>query len=166
MVNIVLLEPEIPMNTGNIARTCAATGSRLHLVGPLGFDISDKAVKRAGLDYWYMVDIFLYDSADEFFAAHGNDVLRLATSRAERSYADVDYPDDCYIIFGKETAGISPDILSRYHDSCVRIPMMRDARCLNLSNSAAIMCYEALRQQGFPGLETAGEPERRINSIV
>lgn len=165
MVNIVLLEPEIPMNTGNIARTCAATGSRLHLVGPLGFDISDKAIKRAGLDYWYMVDIFLYDSAKDFFSTHKDAVFRLATSRAEKSYTQVDYPDDCYIIFGKETAGISPQILAHYYDSCVRIPMMRDARCLNLSNSAAIMCYEALRQQGFPGLSFEGEDERRIVPI-
>lgn len=162
MVNIVLLEPEIPMNTGNIARTCAATGSRLHLVGPLGFDISDKALKRAGLDYWYYVDVLVYDSAAEFFDLHGSQVLRLATTRAERSYTELDYPDGCFLIFGKETAGIPMDILSRYRDCCVRIPMRREARCLNLSNSAAILCYEALRQQNFPQLEYTGEPERRI----
>ncbi len=163
MVNIVLLEPEIPMNTGNIARTCAATGSSLHLVGPLGFELSDKAVKRAGLDYWYMVDLFLYDSMEEFFAKNGDKVLRLATSRGEKSHTEVNYPDGCFLIFGKETAGIPMEILSRYRESCVRIPMRREARCLNLANSVAVMCYEALRQQGFPGLAFDGEPQRRIN---
>ncbi len=157
MVNIVLVEPEIPMNTGNIARTCAATRSRLHLVRPLGFDISDRAVKRAGLDYWHMVDITVYDSISDFLALHENDNLWLATTKAPRPYTDVLYGSDCWLLFGKETAGLPASLRDRYRERCVRIPMREDSRSLNLANSVAVICYEALRQQGFPGLSGTGE---------
>lgn len=157
MVNIVLVEPEIPMNTGNIARTCAATRSRLHLVKPLGFDISDKAVKRAGLDYWPMVDITVYESLDDFLKLHGDDDLWLTTTKAPRSYVEAELKDGCWILFGKETAGLPKKLRERYYDRCIRLPMRSDARSLNLANTAAVMCYEALRQQGFPGLTGEGE---------
>ncbi len=157
MVNIVLVEPEIPMNTGNIARTCAATRSRLHLIRPLGFDISDKAVKRAGLDYWPMVDLRVYDSLDDFFAQHPQPDLWLATTKAPRSYDRARFRPDCYLFFGKETAGL-PEWLRREHaDRCIRLPMREDARSLNLANSVAVLTYEALRQTGFPGLSGEGE---------
>jgi len=157
MVNIVLHEPEIPMNTGNIARTCAATGSRLHLIRPLGFDISDRAVRRAGLDYWHLVELFTYDSFDEFLQKNGDDHLILATTKAPRPYTDVPYPDGCFLLFGKETKGLPEEIRMRYYDKCIRIPMRREARSLNLANSAAILCYEALKHQGFDGLTDVGE---------
>lgn len=157
MVNLVLVEPEIPANTGNIARTCAATRSRLHLVKPLGFDISDKAVKRAGLDYWPMVDITVYESIEEFLALHGDEDLWLTTTKAPRQYTEAKLSDGCWILFGKETAGLPEWLRERYRSRCVRLPMREDARSLNLSNTAAVMCYEALRQQGFPGLTGTGE---------
>lgn len=157
MVNLVLVEPEIPMNTGNIARTCAATRSRLHLVRPLGFDISDRAVKRAGLDYWSMVDITVYDSLEEFLRRHGEEELWLATTKAPRAYTEAAFSDGCYLLFGKETAGLPRWLREQYRDRCIRIPMRQDARSLNLANSAAVLCYEALRQQGFPGLTGTGE---------
>ena len=157
MVNLVLVEPEIPMNTGNVARTCAATRSRLHLVKPLGFDISDKAVKRAGLDYWPMVDISVYENLDEFFAKNGDADIWLATTKAPRAYCDVQFKDGCYILFGKETAGLPKELRERYYDRCIRLPMREEARSLNLANSVAVLCYEALRQQGFPGLLDFGE---------
>ena len=160
MVNIVLVEPEIPMNTGNIARTCAATRSRLHLVRPLGFDISDRAVKRAGLDYWPMVDITVYEDLDEFLQKHGGDDLWLATTKAPRSYDGAEFRDGCWLLFGKETAGLPEFLRERYRDRCVRIPMREDARSLNLANSVAVLCYEALRQQGFPELSGAGSMAR------
>ena len=160
MVNIVLVEPEIPMNTGNIARTCAATRSRLHLVRPLGFDISDRAVKRAGLDYWPMVDITVYEDLDEFLQKHGGDDLWLATTKAPRSYDGAEFRDGCLLLFGKETAGLPEFLRERYRDRCVRIPMREDARSLNLANSVAVLCYEALRQQGFPELSGAGSMAR------
>ena len=156
LVNIVLVEPEIPMNTGNIARTCAATRSRLHLVRPLGFDISDRAVKRAGLDYWPMVDITVYESLDEFLQKHGGEDLWLATTKAPRSYDGAEFRDGCWLLFGKETAGLPEFLRERYRDRCVRIPMREDARSLNLANSVAVLCYEALRQQGFPELSGTG----------
>ena len=162
MLNIVLVEPEIPMNTGNIARTCAATRSRLHLVKPLGFDISDRAVKRAGLDYWPMVDLRVYEGLDDFFARNPNPDLWLATTKAPRDYSQVRFRPDCWLMFGKETAGLPEGLRRAYYDRCIRIPMRPDARSLNLANSVAILTYEALRQQGFPGLsgvgEMAGEP--------
>jgi len=158
MVNIVLVEPEIPQNCGNIARTCAATRSRLHLVEPLGFDVSDRAVKRAGLDYWPMVDLHVYDDLeDALFARNRVEDLWLATTKAPRDYTQADFRDGCWLFFGKETAGLPEWFRLAHRDRCVRIPMRADARSLNLSNSAAILAYEALRQQGFPGLSGAGE---------
>ena len=157
MVNIVLVEPEIPMNTGNIARTCAATRSRLHLIQPLGFDISDKAVKRAGLDYWSMVDISVYSGLDDFFQKNPDIDLWLATTKAPRDYSQAEFRDNCWLFFGKETAGLPLELRERYYDRCIRIPMRPDARSLNLANSVAILTYEALKQQGFPGLSGEGE---------
>ena len=156
MIDIVLLEPEIPQNCGNIARTCACTGARLHLIRPLGFDISDRAVKRAGLDYWPYVDLSVYENVDEFFARNGDGNLWLATTKAPRCYAQADMTGDVKLMFGKETAGLPEWLREKYRDRCIRIPMRDDRRSLNLANSAAILCYEALRQQGFPNLKTTG----------
>jgi tRNA (cytidine/uridine-2'-O-)-methyltransferase len=156
MIHIVLVEPEIPMNTGNIARTCAATGAKLHLIKPLGFDISDRAVKRAGLDYWHLVDLTVYDDLDDFFARNGDRNIWLATTKAPRSYAEADLTGDVTLLFGKETAGLPALLREKYRDRCVRIPIRAEARSLNLANSVAILCFEALRQQGFPGLLDAG----------
>ena len=152
MLHVVLVEPEIPANTGNIARTCAATGSVLHLIRPLGFDISDKAVKRAGLDYWHLVEIRVYENLDDFFEKNHPQTLRLFSTKAPRSYAEADYPDGAYLFFGKETKGLPEDFLARHYASCVRIPILAQARSLNLSNSVAVGVFEALRQQGFPHL--------------
>lgn len=157
MVNIVLVEPEIPQNCGNIARTCAATRSRLHLVEPLGFDISEKAVKRAGLDYWPMVDLNVYPSLDDLFARNPAPDLWLATTKAPQDYTRAVFRDNCWLFFGKETAGLPEWFRLAYAERCVRIPMRPDARSLNLSNSVAILTYEALKQQGFPGLSGTGE---------
>ncbi len=156
MVNIVLVEPEIPQNCGNIARTCAATRSRLHLVEPLGFDISEKAVRRAGLDYWPMVDLTVYPSLEELFERNPCPDLWLATTKAPRDYTHAEFREDCWLFFGKETAGLPRAFRERYRDRCIRIPMRSDARSLNLSNSVAILTYEALKQQGFPGLSGEG----------
>ena len=157
MINIVLVEPEIPMNTGNIARTCAATRSRLHLIKPLGFDISDRAVKRAGLDYGPMVDLHVYEDLDEFFAQNPQPDLWLATTKAPRSYDQARFRSGCFLFFGKETAGLPEWFRFQHADRCIRIPMRSDARSLNLANSVAILTYEALRQTGFPGLSGEGE---------
>ena len=157
MLNIVLFEPEIPQNTGNIARTCAVTGTRLHLIKPLGFDISDKAVKRAGLDYWPMVDLRVYENLDHFFSVNPAPDLWLATTKAPRDYTKAQFRDNCWLMFGKETAGLPEGLRRTYYDRCIRIPMRPDARSLNLANSVAILTYEALRQLGFPGLSGAGE---------
>ncbi len=156
MIDIILVEPEIPMNTGNIARTCAATGSRLHLIKPLGFDISDRAVKRAGLDYWHLVEVCVYENVEEFFSRNGDENLWLATTKAPRSYAGADLTGDVKLMFGKETAGLPEWLRERYRDRCVRIPIRAEARSLNLANSVAILCFEALRQQGFPHLKDTG----------
>ena len=156
MIDIVLVEPEIPQNCGNIARTCAATGARLHLIEPLGFDISDRAVKRAGLDYWHLVEVHVYPAIEDFFAQYGDDNIWLATTKAPRSYAEADLTGDVKLIFGKETAGLPEALRRKYRDRCIRIPIRAQARSLNLSNSAAILCFEALRQQGFPGLKEYG----------
>ena len=156
MLNIVLVEPEIPHNTGAVARTCAATGARLHLVRPLGFDISDKAVKRCGLDYWYLVDMNVYDDLDDYFARNGDQGLWLATTKAPRAYHEADFSGDVTLMFGKETAGLPQWLREKYRERCIRIPMISQARSLNLSNSVAILAYEALRQQGFPGLLSEG----------
>lgn len=157
MLNIVLVEPEIPQNTGNIARTCAATRSRLHLVKPLGFDISERAVRRAGLDYWHMVDLTVYDSLDHFFSVNPRPDLWLATTKAPRDYSQARFSPDCWLFFGKETAGLPLEFRERHQDRCIRIPMVDEARSLNLANSAAILIYEALRQNRFPGLLGVGE---------
>lgn len=157
MLNIVLVEPEIPSNTGNIARTCAATGSRLHLVRPLGFDISDKALKRAGLDYWHLLDVTVYDNLDDFFRQNPQPDLWLSTTKAPRAYCEAEFRDCCYLFFGKETAGLPRPLLEQYRDRCIRLPMRAGARSLNLSNSVAVLVYEALRQLQFPGLQLQGE---------
>ena len=157
MLNIVLVEPEIPQNCGNIARTCAATRSRLHLIRPLGFDISEKAVKRAGLDYWNMVDIRVYDDLDDFFSQNPHTDLWLATTKAPRDYTKAKFRDGCYLFFGKETAGLPAHLRQTYYDRCIRIPMREDARSLNLANSVAVLTYEALRQLDFPNLSGVGE---------
>ena len=157
MINIVLVEPEIPMNTGNIARTCAATGSRLHLVRPLGFDISDKAVKRAGLDYWSMVDLQVYDSLEELFRQNPDPQVWLTTTKAARCYTDAAYTDGCWLFFGKETAGLPQWFRQAHAQRCIRIPMRPEARSLNLANSVAILTYEALRQLDFPQLSGSGD---------
>ena len=162
MLNIVLVEPEIPQNCGNIARTCAATGSRLHLVRPLGFDISDKAVKRAGLDYWHLVDVQDYENLDELFRLHPEAAEKawLTTTKAPRSYQEAAFEPDSWLFFGKETAGLPEDFRTAHYDRCIRLPMRAEARSLNLSNSVAIITYEALRQTGFPGLAATGEMAR------
>ncbi len=152
MVNIVLVEPEIPQNTGNIARTCAITGSRLHLVRPLGFDISEKAVKRAGLDYWHLLDLRVYENIDDFLRRNGDKPLWLATTKGAMRYTDARYEEECWLLFGRESAGLPAWLREKYPDRCVRIPMIEGARSMNLGNSVALLCYEALRQQGFSGL--------------
>ncbi len=157
MLNVVLVEPEIPQNTGNIARTCAATGSVLHLIRPLGFDISDKAVKRAGLDYWYLVDIRVYDSFDDFLAQHPDIPMWCLTTKAPRDYSCAEFHDGDYLFFGKETKGLPEPFLEAHRERCVRIPMISEARSLNLANSVAIIVYEALRQQSFPHLKGYGK---------
>ena len=153
MLNIVLVEPEIPQNCGNIARTCAATGARLHLVEPLGFDVSDKAVKRAGLDYWYLLDLRVYDSLQVFLEEHGNDCLWLASTKGGVRYTEARFEEECYLLFGKETAGLPAWLREQYADRCLRIPMVEEARSMNLGNSVAVLCYEALRQRDFIGLK-------------
>lgn len=155
-LNIVLVEPEIPQNTGNIARTCAATGARLHLVKPLGFDISEKAVRRAGLDYWHLVDITVYDGIDDFFAKTAGPYYYFST-KARHIHSDISYPDGAYIVFGKETKGLPEALLHANPDTTVRIPMIDKARSLNLSNSVAVGVYEVLRQWGYPELKCKGE---------
>lgn len=156
MLNVVLVEPEIPQNTGNIARTCAATGSVLHLVGPLGFSIEDKYLKRAGLDYWFLLDIRYYEDFVEFETKNHGGKMYFFTTKAKKCYTDVNFETGSYLVFGKETAGLPIEILTKYPDECIRIPMVEDARSLNLSNSVAITVYEALRQIGFPGLKAFG----------
>ncbi len=156
MINIVLVEPEIPQNTGNIARTCAATGSKLHLVKPLGFDVSDTHLKRAGLDYWQDVDIYYYDSLYEFLEIHKRDNLFFTSTKAAKTYTDVVYPDDCYILFGKETKGLDEKLLRDNYEFAIRIPMNNSIRSLNLSNSVAIVTYEILRQRGFAQMQLYG----------
>lgn len=167
MLNIVLVEPEIPPNTGNVARTCAATGMRLHLVEPLGFDISDKAVKRAGLDYWHLVDLHVWPSLEALFEAEQPEDIWLATAKAPRSYADpsVAFRDNCWLFFGKETKGLPEEFRLTHADRCVRIPIRAEARCLNLSNSVAVLAFEALRQTGFAGLSPAGEMARDATNV-
>ncbi len=157
MLNIVLVEPEIPQTCGNTARTCAPTRTRLHLIRPLGFDISEKAVKRAGLDYWPMVDLQVYDDLDHFFSVNPDPDLWLATTKAPRTYTEATFRDGCYLMFGKETAGLPEPLRLAHYDRCIRIPMRPDARSLNLANSVAVVTYEALRQLDFPELSGVGE---------
>ena len=157
MLNIVLVEPEIPQNCGNIARTCAATGSVLHLVKPLGFDISEKAVKRAGLDYWHLVDVRVYEDLADFFAKNEIKQMWCLSTKAPRCYTEATYQDGCYLLFGKETRGLPEDLLNAHYDECVRIPMRAEARSLNLSNAVAITAFEALRQLEFPNLQNTGK---------
>ncbi|OQB51712.1 MAG: tRNA (cytidine(34)-2'-O)-methyltransferase [Firmicutes bacterium ADurb.Bin146] len=157
MINIVLVEPEIPQNTGNIARTCAATGCRLHLVKPFGFNITDTQLKRAGLDYWNDVDIYYYDSLSQFLNVHKDEVMFFSTTKASNIYTQVHYPNDCYILFGKETKGLDEDILRQNYEFTIRIPMNDNIRSLNLSNSVAIITYEILRQHGFSNMKLYGK---------
>lgn len=157
MLNIVLHEPEMPANTGNIGRTCVATGARLHLIEPLGFKINDKMLKRAGLDYWEKLDVTVYDDYQDFLNRNPGAKVYMATTKSKQKYTDVSYEEDAYIMFGKESAGIPEEILLDNKETCVRIPMMPGERSLNLSNSVAIVVYEALRQQGFPNLEIEGQ---------
>ena len=156
MLNIVLLEPEIPANTGNIGRTCVAAGARLHLIEPMGFQINEKQVRRAGLDYWEKLDYVIYDSFSDFLAKNLGARLYMATTKAKHVYSEVSYEDDCYIMFGKESAGIPEEILVDYEETTIRIPMFGDIRSLNLGNSVAIVLYEALRQHEFQNLNKIG----------
>ncbi len=155
-INVVLVEPEIPQNTGNIVRTCGAMGARLHLVRPLGFSVDDRYLKRAGLDYWHLVDIRYYDSYDEVLefakSENPNASFFLCTTKAHKNHTDVTFKDGDYIVLGKETKGLPLSILEANPDGCIRIPMRENFRCLNLSNAAAIIMYEAMRQLGFPDL--------------
>lgn len=155
-MNVVLVYPEIPQNTGNIARTCAATGAELHLIRPLGFSLDDRYMKRAGLDYWFMTKITVYDNLEQFFQMHPGASMHFASTKAPRSYAEAVYAPGDFLVFGQETRGLPENLLEKVYDRCVRIPMRAQARSLNLSNSVAVVLYEALRQQGFPGLTQAG----------
>ncbi len=156
MFHIVLVEPEIPQNTGNIARTCAATGAALHLVEPLGFSISDRQLKRAGLDYWHLLEIYLHPNLDDFFAKNPNGNYYFLTTKAPRAYTEAQFSDGDFLIFGKETRGLPEPLLAAHPERCIRIPMREGARSLNLSNSVAVTVFEALRQTGFEGLAQAG----------
>lgn len=149
MINVVLVEPEIPQNTGNIARTCACTCCRLHLVKPFAFEISDKTVKRAGLDYWDKVNISYYESLDDFFNKNQGETFFYCSTKANKSYTDVSFPDNCFLLFGKETKGLPENLIFNNYDRAIRIPMAKALRSLNLSNSVAIILYEALRQNNF-----------------
>jgi tRNA (cytidine/uridine-2'-O-)-methyltransferase len=152
-MHLVLVEPEIPANTGNVARTCAVTGAELHLVKPLGFSVDDKHLKRAGLDYWHLLTIHYHDNFDEFLKTFSGCRFHLATTKGGKVYTEAQYGPDDFLIFGKETAGLPKDVLKRYQDCCIRIPMINEARSLNLSNSVAVILFEALRQNGFHGLK-------------
>lgn len=157
MINIVLVEPEIPQNAGNIVRTCAGTGCNLYMVKPLGFELDDKHYKRAGLDYFPLSNIKVVDSLDEILQANKNATFYFASTKSKKTYADVDYPDGAFVVFGKESYGLKETILKAHYDNCIRVPMVEGARSLNLSNTVAIITYEALRQQGFKGLLSQGE---------
>ena len=159
-MNIVLYEPEIPQNTGNIARTCAATGSMLHLIEPLGFRINEKTLKRAGMDYWPQLDVATYINYEDFLRRNPGANPWMATTKAPRVYTEAAYEPDCYIMFGKESAGIPEEILVENEDTCIRIPMLDEIRSLNLSNSVAVVLYEALRQNHFDGMLLEGELHR------
>jgi tRNA (cytidine/uridine-2'-O-)-methyltransferase len=155
-MNIVLFEPEIPANTGNIGRTCVATGTRLHLIEPLGFRLNEKEIKRAGMDYWKDLDVTVYDNYEDFLNRNPGAKIYMATTKALNNYTEVSYDPDCYIMFGKESAGIPEDILLENKETCIRIPMIGEIRSLNLANSVAIVLYEALRQNNFAGMNMVG----------
>ena len=159
-MNIILYEPEMPANTGNIGRTCVATNTKLHLIEPLGFKLSEKHLVRAGLDYWKLLDIRYYENFQDFLDKNPNAKIWMATTKAKHVYSDVTFGENDYLMFGKESAGIPEEILLQYPDTAIRIPMLEAARSLNLSNSVAIIIYEALRQQGFPGMLQEGELHR------
>ena len=159
-LNIVLFEPEIPANTGNIGRTCVATGTRLHLIEPLGFQLNEKAIKRAGMDYWQELDVTRYINWQDFLAKNPQAKIYMATTKARHVYTEISYEPDCYLMFGKESGGIPEEILKEYADSCVRIPMIGETRSLKLSNSVAILLYEALRQNQFEHMKLQGELHR------
>ena len=153
MINIVLYSPEIPQNTGNISRTCAVTGARLHIIKPIGFEISDRTLKRAGLDYWDKLDVKYYENYEDFLRQNENARLYFFSAHAERSFADVEYPENVFLVFGKESVGLPRDLVEQNMERALRIPMRKTLRCLNLSNSVAIVVYEVLRQRGYSGLE-------------
>lgn len=159
-MNIILHQPEIPANTGNIGRTCVATGTKLHLIEPLGFRINEKELKRAGMDYWDRLDVHRYMNFDEFLQKNPGAKIWMATTKAKQVYSDVEFGDDDFIMFGKESAGIPEEILIEYEKTCIRIPMLDEIRSLNLSNSVAIVLYEALRQQDFKGMQIRGNLHR------
>ena len=159
-MNIILHQPEIPANTGNIGRTCVATGTKLHLIEPLGFRINEKELKRAGMDYWDRLDVHRYMNFDEFLQKNPGAQIWMATTKAKQVYSDVEFGDDDFIMFGKESAGIPEEILIEYEKTCIRIPMLDEIRSLNLSNSVAIVLYEALRQQDFKGMQIKGNLHR------
>ncbi len=161
-LNIVLIEPQIPQNTGNISRTCAVTGARLHLVRPFGFEITDKHLKRAGLDYWNQLDITYYDNLDDFFSKNPNGNFFYFTTKGRHIHSDITYPDNSYLVFGREDAGLPEELLFKSPDSCLRIPMRPTLRSLNLSNSVAIAAYEVLRQWDYPELSTEGQLTKYI----
>ena len=156
-MNIVLFEPEIPANTGNIGRTCVATGTKLHLIEPLGFKLDEKEIRRAGLDYWKDLEVTVYDDFNDFLKKNPNAKIYMATTKARHVYTDVSYEPDCFIMFGKESAGIPEEILLEHKDTCIRIPMIGDIRSLNLGNSVAVVLYEALRQNNFEDMRMLGE---------
>lgn len=158
-VNLVLVEPEIPQNTGNIARTCAATGARLHIVKPMGFTVDDKKLKRSGLDYWQYLDITYYENLDDFFARNPGEYF-FFTTKGRTVYSDCHFPDPCYLFFGKETAGLPEELLLQYPDRCLRLPMQTGLRSLNLANTVCTATYEVLRQWGFPALQNQGQLHR------
>ncbi|MBO4383600.1 MAG: tRNA (uridine(34)/cytosine(34)/5-carboxymethylaminomethyluridine(34)-2'-O)-methyltransferase TrmL [Clostridia bacterium] len=159
-LNIVLVEPEIPQNTGNIARTCACTGARLHIVKPMGFTVTDRQLKRSGLDYWHFLDLTYYEDLEDFFARNPEAMCYFFTTKAVRRHSDLTYPDKAFLVFGKETKGLPEELLLQHPDTCVRIPMMDECRSLNLSNSVAVGVYEVLRQWDYPELRCSGELHR------
>ena len=156
-INIVLYQPEIPQNTGNIARTCAATGASLHLIKPLGFTLDDRKMKRAGLDYWDKLDVTFYEDFDSFLKKNPESVCYFFSTKANKNYTDIDYPDNVFLVFGPETRGLPEELLKSHYENCVRIPMLDSLRSLNLSNSVAIAVYEVLRQSGFSSMKTASD---------
>ena len=159
-LNIVLVEPQIPQNTGNVARTCAATGARLHLVEPMGFHVDDKKLKRAGLDYWHLLDITYYEDLDDFFEKNRDGSFFYFSTKARRVHSDMTYPDNSYLVFGREDAGLPEELLKNNEQSCVRLPMRSEARSLNLSNTVAVGVFEVLRQWGYPELKQQGQLTR------